>query len=117
MNSQVDKLKGRIPYDEDIFGDKEIYNKIITSLLEDSENIALETLYPFEDFSKLSLPAKYYNWQIRCCIELYNMADKQGITNYTENGISWAKLTDGLSKDLMSKLTSKVGVPKSESDI
>ena len=60
----------------------------------------------------MELPKKYYNWQLRCCIELYNLADKQGLTNYSENSLSWAKLTDGLSKDLMSKLTSKVGIPK-----
>lgn len=112
MEEQLEKLQSRIPYDEDIFGDEDNYEVALTELLEDSKNIALETLYPYEDTTDKELPTKYYNWQIRCCLELYNMADKSGITNYAENGITWAKLTDGLSAQLMNKLTSKVGVPR-----
>ena len=109
---QLPKLIVKIPYDEDIFESEEKYQKVLKDLLESSKYIALETLFPFDDFEDYLLPKKYYNWQLRCCIELYNLADKQGLTNYSENSLSWAKLTDGLSKDLMSKLTSKVGIPK-----
>lgn len=111
---QMPKLKSRIKYDEDIFGTYKEYEEIILDLLENSKSICLETLFPYDDFSSYLLPKKYYNWQIRCCIELYNLADKQGITNYSENSLSWSKLTDGLSNDLMNKLTSRVGVPKKE---
>lgn len=111
---QIPKLKSRIKYDEDIFGTYKEYEEIILDLLENSKSICLETLFPYDDFSSYLLPKKYYNWQIRCCIELYNLADKQGITNYSENSLSWSKLTDGLSNDLMNKLTSRVGVPKKE---
>ncbi len=109
---QLPKLIVKIPYDEDIFESEENYQKVLKDLLESSKYIALETLFPFDDFEDYLLPKKYYNWQLRCCIELYNLADKQGLTNYSENSLSWAKLTDGLSKDLMSKLTSRVGIPK-----
>ena len=109
---QLPKLIVKIPYDEDIFESEENYQKVLKDLLESSKYIALETLFPFDDFEDYFLPKKYYNWQLRCCIELYNLADKQGLTNYSENSLSWAKLTDGLSKDLMYKLTSKVGIPK-----
>lgn len=111
---QMPKLKSKIKYDEDIFGTYKEYEEIILDLLENSKSICLETLFPYDDFSSYLLPKKYYNWQIRCCIELYNLADKQGITNYSENSLSWSKLTDGLSNDLMNKLTSRVGVPKKE---
>lgn len=114
MNEQLNKLKSRIPYDKDIFGDTSKYQIAMQELLDDSKNIALETLFPYEDTSEMDLPSKYYNWQIRCCLELYNLADKTGVTNYSENGISWAKLSDGLSNTLMNKLTSKVGVPKED---
>ena len=114
MNEQLTKLKSRIPYDADIFGNTNNYQVALKELLEDSKNIALETLYPYEDTSEMDLPVKYYNWQIRCCLELYQLADKSGLTNYAENGITWAKLSDGLSNFLMNKLTSKVGVPKSD---
>lgn len=113
---QLEKLKSRIPYDEDIFETKSDYEMALRDLLDDSESIALETLYPFEDTTQLDLPKRWKNWQIRCCLELYNLADKSGLVNYSENGINWSKLSDGLSTQLMNKLTSKVGVPKSEED-
>lgn len=113
ITTQSDKLKSRIVYIEDIFVTESNYEKVIEDLLEDSKHIALATLFPFEDYSDMSLPAKYNNWQIRCCIELYNMADKSTFVSYSENGIGFSKLTDGLSISLMSELTPKVGIPKS----
>lgn len=115
-NSQLTKLKARIPYDEDIFGSNANYELALNELLEDSKSIALETLYPYEDTSDMDLPNKYNNWQIRCCLELYNLADKSGLINYSENGIGWSKMSDGLSNFLMNKLISKVGVPKREEE-
>ena len=113
---QLLKLEDRIPYDEDIFESEENYETALNELLDDSLYIALETLFPFEpDFEEKQLPTKYYNWQIRCCLELYALADKAGITNYTENSISWSKLSDGLSNSLMNKLTSRAKAPYSES--
>ena len=113
FQEQLTKLEDKIPYDEDIFGDEDVYDTVLNDLLEDSKNILLETLYPFlDDFTDVEVPKAYYNWQLRCCVELYNMADKQGFTNYSENSLSWTKLSDGLSNSLMNKLTSHVGVPK-----
>ena len=114
--TQLELLKERIEYNEQVFKNKENYEKCLERLLEDSKYIALSLRYPYEDYSLLELPKKYYNWQIRCCIELYNLADKQGITNYSENSLAWSKLTDGLSQDLMSKLIPKIGVPKSSKE-
>lgn len=110
LQEQLEKLKVKIPYDEDIFETNENYLIVLNDLLEDSKNILLETLYPFEDFTDLTVPKRYYGWQLRCCVELYNLADKQGITNYSDNGISWTKLSDGLSNSLMDKIVSHVGV-------
>ena len=114
MNEQLSKLKSRIPYDADIFGNTNNYQVALRELLEDSKNIALETLYPYEDTSEMDLPVKYYNWRIRCCLELYQLADKSGLTNYAENSLTWSKLSDGLSNFLMNKLTSRVGVPRED---
>lgn len=110
LAEQLAKLKVKIPYDEDIFGSNENYQNVLNDLLEDSKNILLETLYPFEDFTDYAIPKQYYGWQLRCCVELYNLADKQGITNYSENSLSWSKLSDGLSNSLMNKINSNVGV-------
>ena len=110
--TQIDKLKLRIPYDEDMFQNYASYEQVIKNLLEDSKNMCLSILYPYEDISEMNLPSRYENWQLRACVELYNLADKQGIINYAENGISWGKKSDGLSVSLMNELTSRVGVPK-----
>lgn len=117
LDIQLPILQSRIPYDEDVFGNEDIYNQVLEDLLNDSKSICLEVIFPYEDFSEYDLPLKYYNWQIRCCIELYNLADKQGIASYSENNLSWTKYTDGLSKDLMSKLVAKVGIPKGDSNV
>ena len=106
------ELKKRIPYDEDIHISQENYDDMLNSLLEDSKQIMLGKLFPFEDFSSYVIPPQYNNWLIRCCIELYNLADKQGITAYAENGLSWTKLSDGLSHWLMNQLIPRAGIPK-----
>lgn len=113
---QLPLLQDKIPYDEDVFGEEDNWDLILNDLLTDSKSILLETLYPFDDdlvIEETPIPPKYYNWQLRCCVELYNMADKQGVVNYSENGLSWSKLVDGLSNSLMNKLNSHVGIPKS----
>ena len=111
-NNQMESLKKRIPYDEDLFGNISNYNNILEILLEDSKNKCLSILYHFEDYSEMELPKKYYNWHLRACVEMFNLADKAGIVNYSENGINWSKLTDGLSLSLLNEITPKVNVPK-----
>lgn len=116
-DTQYEKLSKRIIYSKDIFGSEEAYKATLNALLEDSKYIALSTIYPFEDYYEMELPKKLYNWQIRACIELYNMADKAMFISYSENGLSFTKLTDGLSKSLQNELIAKVGTPKkSEGD-
>lgn len=111
---QLEKLKLRIPFDEDIFGRYSNYVNFLNNLLEDAKNIALAEIYPFEDYSELELPNKYLNWQIRASVELYNLGDKNGILAYSENGLSWTKDSGNLSKSLMGEITRKAGVPKKE---
>lgn len=111
-NTQKDKLKKRIIYNEDIFTNTENYEMVLDDLLEDSKYIALSTLFPYDDYSAIELPTMYNNWQIRACIELYNMADKSIYKSYSENGINFSKDSDGLSNSLMSELIPKVGIPK-----
>lgn len=110
--AQLEILERRIKYDEDIFGNKNNYEQVLLDLLDDSMNIGLSILFPFEDFSKKTFPTRYYNWQIRTCVELYNMAGKTDIASYSENGLSWTKFKSGLSQDLLNELISKVGTPK-----
>ena len=112
INAQLEKLERRIKYDSDIFGTQANYEQVLRDLLEDSMYIGLSILFPFEDFSEMSFPKKYYNWQIRCCVELYNNTGATNIASYSENGLSWTKFKDGLSQDLLNELMPKVGTPK-----
>lgn len=112
QKKQIDKLIERIPYDEEIFGNSTNYKLVISDLIENSKYIALATLYPYEDYSEMELPNKYLNWQIRASIELYNLADKSALINYSENNLTWSRLTDGLSRSLMVELVPTVGIPK-----
>ena len=117
LKIQLPKLKQRIPYEEEIIGEEANYEKMLKDLLEDSKSILLETMYSFEDdFTNINIPKSKYNWQLRCCVELYNLADKIGLVNYSESGFAFSKLVDGLSNELMWKITSKVGVPKRKSN-
>lgn len=117
QKTQNDILNKRIVFNANIFGNKENYDAVISDLLEDSKYIGLATLFPYEDYSLMDLPEKYNNWQIRACIELYNMADKSIFVTYSENGIGFSKLTDGLSISLMNELIPKVGIPKRKEGI
>ena len=116
INHQLEKLKRRIIYDADIFGSTLNYENVLKDLLEDSMYIGLSILYPFEDFSNMQFPKRYYNWQIRTCVELYELAGKSNIASYSENGLSWTKFKSGLSKDLLNELVSKVGTPKKKDE-
>lgn len=117
MQEQLKNLRIRIPYDEEIFETYNNYTNVLKSLLEDTKNLALSEIYPFTDYYELELPKKYLNWQLRACVELYNLADKKGILSYSENGLSWTKDTGGLSKSLMSEITRRIGVPRSEDEL
>ena len=112
-----DKVKDRIPYREAIFKTQANYDNFIADLIEISKDIVLSIRFPFvDDYSEMEVPSKYKSWQLRCCIELYNGMGKEGLTSYSENGLSWSRLTDGLSSELMSEIVPKVGVPKHDKE-
>ena len=108
--TQVELLKERITYDKDIFETNEIYEKVLNQLLEDSKYIALSIRFPFQDYSNISLPIKYNNWQLRCCFELYTMLGKENIKSYAENGIQWTRDGGNISNDLYEEIMPMVGV-------
>lgn len=110
--SQLDKLKVRIPYDVSIHGSQTEYEAYLNSLLEDTEDIALNQLYPFL-VERPSLPAKYLGWQLRACEEINETAGLKGLKKYSENGLSFEKATDSmLSISLMNELVPYAGVPE-----
>lgn len=109
---QLPALKLRIPYDEAYFSSTEEWERVLTNLLNTSKDILFDKLFPFDDTVEYIIPPRRYDWQLRCCVELFNLADKSGLTSYAENDISWTKVSDGLSRGLMNQLISHVGVPR-----
>lgn len=106
---QIDLLKLRIPNKYD---NEEEYTNTLEALLEDAKNIALSNLYPFEDWSEMELPKKYYNWQIRASVELFHFLGYEGIKSYSENGLSFSRMEDGISADLLDELMPNAGTIK-----
>lgn len=106
---QIDLLKLRIPNKYD---NEEKYTNTLEALLEDTKNIALSNLYPFEDWSEMKLPKKYYNWQIRASVELFHFLGYEGIKSYSENGLSFSRMEDGISADLLDELMPNAGTIK-----
>lgn len=115
---QIQRLKKRIPYNKDIHKTRENYQQIIEDLIEDSENIGLSLKYPFHDYSQKELPTRYYNWQIRCCLELYKLAGNSNIKSYSENKLNWTFFKNGLSEDLINEIIPNVRTfEKDEDDV
>ena len=107
--TQYDILSERIVYQEKIFGDETIYEKVLNRLLEDSKYIALSLRFPYQDYSDMELPRKYNNWQIRCCVELYQDIGREGIKSYAENGLSWTRDSGYISYELRGEIEPMVG--------
>lgn len=107
--TQADLLKERIPYDESIFESEEIYNSTIERLLEDAKEDALSLRYPYKDTTDMELPSRYYNWQLRCAEELYNLIGSINIKSYSENGLNWTRDTAYLSTYLVNKIEPMIG--------
>lgn len=115
--TQLDLLKQRITYDENLFGDETTYEEYLNRLLEDSKFMALSLRFPYQDYSNMELPKKYYNWQLRSCVELKELIGSMNIRSYSENGLSWTRDTGNLSTSLVNEIEPLVGVIGDDDDI
>ena len=116
---QIELLKERIPYEDAIFENRKIYDKTIERLLEDAKEDALSLRFPYQDTTDMELPKRYYNWQLRCAEELYNLIGSVNIKSYSENGLNWTRDTANLSTFLVNKIEPMVGFieePKEEDE-
>ncbi len=113
---QKSLLKERIPYEESIFDNREIYDKTITRLLDDAKEDALSLRFPYQDTTDMELPKRYYNWQLRCAEELYNLIGSINIKSYSENGLNWTRDTAYLSTYLVNKIEPIVGYIQEEEE-
>lgn len=106
---QLDLLKDRIEYDEIIFNNNQTYEVVLERLLEDSKYIALSLRYPYQDTTNMPLPIRYYNWQLRCAVEVYQAIGNEGIKSYAENGLSWTRDSGYVSYELRNEIEPIVG--------
>ena len=118
VDTQLDLLKERIEYDVNIFTDNETYEKVLNRLLDDSKYIALSLRFPYQDYADMELPKKYYNWQLRCSVEIYQGIGTEGIKSYSENGLNWTRDSGFISNELRGEIEPLVGyLFEEESDI
>lgn len=115
-NTQLEVLKTRIVYNNKIFGDYDTYLSTLNRLLDDSKFLALSLRFPYQDYSNIDLPKKYYNWQLRCCEEMYKGIGTVGIKSYAENGLSWTRDSGYISYELRGEIEPVVGyiIPENE---
>lgn len=87
---------------------------IFDIMLDNAENIALNTLYPYNlEISSLPSNKRLQLWQVRCAIELYKKIGTTNVQSYSENGLSVTFLSGLISSDLLNELgPSKAGVIK-----
>ena len=117
MEKQLERLKERIPYDKDTYDSEEEYEAYLTTLLEDTEDIALNHLYPFL-VKRPALPVRYYGWQLRACCEINEVAGLNGLKSYSENGLAFSKATDGmLSQAILNELIPYAGIPEKTEEV
>ena len=116
---QIDFLKERIEFEPSVFGDYLTYTKVLNNLLEDSKHIALSLRFPYKDYSNINLPTKYNNWQLRCCVEIYQGIGTEGIKSYSENGLNWTRDSGYISRELREEIEPLVGyiIAEEESDV
>lgn len=110
MSEKEKLMKMKIELLDDLNDDS--YDKIFLEKLRDAKNIALYTLYPFDDSRDLPKTWRMDMWIVRCAIELYNKKDSANVQSYSENGISVSYLSGLISKTLLNELIPKAGVPK-----
>ena len=87
---------------------------MLNNLLEDSKHIALSLRFPYKDYSNINLPTKYNNWQLRCCVEIYQGIGTEGIKSYSENGLNWTRDSGYISRELREEIEPMVGYIKEE---
>ena len=88
----------------------EVYIKVLKRLLKDSKYIALSLRFPYRDYSIIELPKRYYNWQLRCCVEIYQGIGTEGVKSYAENGLSWTRDSGYISYELRGEIEPMVGI-------
>ena len=118
-NKQLDSLMKRIQYENNVFGDHQTYMQVLNNLLEDSKHIALSLRFPYKDYSNINLPTKYNNWQLRCCVEIYQGIGTEGIKSYSENGLNWTRDSGYISRELREEIEPLVGyiIVEEETDV
>lgn len=100
------KVKARLSLTDNEF------DEIVTSIIEDVAEIALNTRYPF-DYTKAvtDLPDRYENWVVRAAVQVFNNIGTLNVKQYSENGLSftYSAVRDGISVRLLNEIIPKAG--------
>lgn len=116
IDMQFNYLKERIEYDRNVFSNNETYEKVLKRLLEDSKYVGLSLRFPYIENWNIDLPKKYWNWQLRCCEEIYEQIGTIGLKSYSENGLSWTRDSSYISNELRNEIEPMVGYIKEDNE-
>lgn len=97
--SQLEKLQRRIDVDATTGND----------LLDSATAIIMQRRYPFEEWPD-ELERRYWDLQIRICVDLFNKTGAEGELAHSENGVSRTYGAENVSTDLLAEIIPKAKV-------
>lgn len=99
-----------------LIGDNNLSDDICDTYLSIALDIAKRNLFPYDlNYEDIELPERYDFWQVQCAKELYDKNGFEGVSSYSENGLSIsysANMIGSVSVGLMSQLLPKARVPQ-----
>lgn len=85
-------------------------DSILTDCLESAKSAILARRFPYSEWAE-DLEPKYLDLQYRIALDLYNKMGAEGQMSHSENGIARTWESSWISKQLLSEVVPKVGVP------
>jgi hypothetical protein len=100
----------------EVFGNKTDTTKddLLNLKLKEAKDLFILIKYPFVNPKPTEVSTEYLSWVTMCAKELYNKYGNEGMSSYSENGlsISYDQAMSIISPTLRGMIVSKAGVPK-----
>lgn len=82
-------------------------SELLCAYAYDAEQIAVNTVYPFDETAELPDTPFYRSWIARAAIEMLFKRGAEGQTAHSESGVSRTYENSGISQSLLNELTPK----------
>lgn len=100
MRSQLERLRRRVPEEQDIL--------LLEDLLESAKEIILSVRYPFGTWPE-TMPRQFEQTQLDIAVDIYNRMGAEGQTGHSENSVSRTWGSEWVSKELLQRITPLAG--------